>query len=232
MKEALSSSFYKGGNRPAKVKPFAWDCTAGKVKEIPGPFLTPPCPPAPTWASWNWFALSAEPTGKSRGLKFHLVMTESRNLRKETMTYTHSLQSHHNASSITVLHSKFYESWRSTWVQWRVLVHIWVIRAGILLTTHWPKQFLSQKFLLTRLFLFVCFYICMRMISQSKSSTWRMKENLDHLPQKYLGDKLCQRLKAKQVLRKLYYVWTMTWWYWILNTNSLTEVLLLFPLCW
>lgn len=38
---------------------------------------------------------------------------------------------------------------------WRVLVHIWVIKTGILLTTHWPKQLLSQKLLLTYVFLFL-----------------------------------------------------------------------------
>lgn len=67
-----------------------------------------------TFAIWNCFALSAEPMGKSRGLKFHLVIIEGRNLKKETIKYTQCLHSCHNASSIIGWHLKLHKAPRST----------------------------------------------------------------------------------------------------------------------
>lgn len=210
MRKALISSFYRAANRLTKVQLFAENHTASEEKKVPAPSLTPPFFPVLLLGYLCQLKLvCAEPTRKSRGLKFQL--TESRNLK--TIRYTHCLHSHHNASSITVWHSKLCDAPRSTWVHWRVLVHIWVIRTGILLTTHWPKQFLSQRLLLTHLSLF--FSICMKTISQSKSSTWRMTKNPWTTCYKIIKEKNYIMLNAKQMLNMTF----MTQSYLILNNN-------------
>lgn len=87
-------SFYRGENRLIEAKPCAQEHSKrreGIPTALSQPHLALQHYFWYTCAYWNWFAVSAEPMGKSRDLKFLLVVTEGRNLQKETTEYTQCL---------------------------------------------------------------------------------------------------------------------------------------------
>lgn len=82
---------------PIEVKSFAQDGTAlvkgSKYLHLPWSHLAPQPHPCYAWASRNWFALSAMPTRKSRGLVLSSHDSEQKSKERNCKVYPGSLSS-------------------------------------------------------------------------------------------------------------------------------------------
>ena len=151
MREALLLYFTEGKKDPLKsshLLRMAQLVKGSKCLHLPWSRLAAWPHPCYAWASRNWFALSAVPTRKSRGLVSSSRDSEQKSKERNCKVHPGSLSSlqckqHHRLALQIPWGMKEHSS------TWRALIHIWVITAGSLLTIHWPKQLLSQKLLLT-----------------------------------------------------------------------------------